>query len=59
MIMHPPGNATQCDFAFAVRGFMKPVLAPFALFCPARARKRDYLPAAVCIMGAVNFIFRS
>jgi uncharacterized protein (DUF486 family) len=57
--MHPPGNATQCDFAFAVRGFMKPVLAPFALFCPARARKRDYLPAAVCIMGAVNFIFRS
>jgi uncharacterized protein (DUF486 family) len=38
---------------------MTAVLAPLALFFPARARKRDYLPAAVCIMGAVNFIFRT
>jgi uncharacterized protein (DUF486 family) len=36
---------------------MASVFAPLALFCLRQAPKPDYPWAAVCIMGAVYFIF--
>jgi uncharacterized protein (DUF486 family) len=38
---------------------MTTVFAPFAPFHLPQALKLDCLPAAVCIMGAVYFIFRA
>jgi uncharacterized protein (DUF486 family) len=38
---------------------MTSVFAPFAVFYLQQALKPDYLRAAVCIMGAVYFIFRA
>jgi uncharacterized protein len=38
---------------------MTSVCVPFAVFCMQQPLKRDYLRAAVCIMGAVYFIFRT
>jgi uncharacterized protein (DUF486 family) len=35
------------------------VFVPFAIFYMHQPLKLDYLWAAVCIMGAVYFIFRS
>ena len=35
------------------------VFVPFALFYMQQPLKLDYLWAAVCIMGAVYFIFRT
>jgi uncharacterized protein (DUF486 family) len=52
-------DCAERDFAFAVRRFMTTVLAQFARFCLPQVRKLDNLLAPVCIMGAVNFIFRA
>ncbi len=43
----------------SVPPFNIPVFVPRALFHTQQSLKPDYLWAALCIMGAVYFIFRS